>query len=231
MNRPYEPPNQDRYDHIERAARALVKLVPGGSSLMEYVAAPIDARRTQWMNDVADGLRKLEERVDGFTIESLAQDEAFVTAMLRASHAALRTHQKEKRRALRNAVLNVAIGRAPEDDLQLIFLGLIDDLTPLHLRMLALFADPMKDEAVRNALESISMGGLSLVLEKGVPELRGKRELSDLIYKDLEGRGLLVGGGLHVTMTGRGLRDKRTTALGDDFLRFVASPVEDADAG
>ena len=59
-----------------------------------------------------------------------------MSVVLQATQAALRTHQAEKLEALRNAVLNVAAGKGPSDDMQMVFLSFIDSFrndTPLAL--------------------------------------------------------------------------------------------------
>ena len=121
---------------------------------------------------------------------------------------------KRKNAALRNAILNVAKGGAPEEAIQHIFLNLVDILTELHLRILRVFYAPAPPPGMR-------MGGLSSVLEHNIPELRGRRELYDQLWKDLYVRGLVNTEGLHTTMSGNGLTQKRTTELGDTFLTFI----------
>ncbi len=70
---------------------------------------PLTRRRDNFFEDAVRRLRDLEKRVDGFRFEDLANDERFISAMVQATQAALRTHQQEKLDALRNAVLNVAL--------------------------------------------------------------------------------------------------------------------------
>ena len=71
------------------------------------------------------------------------------------------------------------------------------------------------------------MGGAAQVLENAYPEYRGKREFYDQVVNDLGNRGLLSSPSsfLHTTMTGDGMVTKRTTALADAFLAFIADPL------
>jgi hypothetical protein len=55
---------------------------------------------------------------------------------------AIRNHHKEKLKALRNAVLNSISPNLPEEDLQLMFLNWVDELTTWHLRILQFFDSP-----------------------------------------------------------------------------------------
>ena len=82
-------------------------------------------RFSDWCEELRLRLNDLGQKVDGLTPETLANDEAFVSAFAQATQSALRTHLKEKLDALRNAVLNVAVKMAPGDDLQTAFFTLI----------------------------------------------------------------------------------------------------------
>ncbi len=66
-------------------------------------------------------LRELEENPD-IRLEDLQSNEQFISTVMQVSQIVLRTHQAEKRTALRNAVLNAALPQAPEDALQQVFL-------------------------------------------------------------------------------------------------------------
>jgi hypothetical protein len=177
------------------------------------------------MDSVADGLRQLESE-GRLTLDDLTTSELFTDTLLHASQAALRTSQVEKQQALRNAVLNAALPKAPDESLQLIFLSLVDQFTAWHLRLLKLFQDP---EAFATAnhrdYSSIYMGGLSSILEIAYPELSNQREFYDLIWADLVTRGLTNTPNLKGIMTAHGLTQPRTTDIGNRFLRFIESPT------
>ena len=226
MPKKYEPPkpgNRDLPDALVKAAGSV--LSPAAGALFSLLQSPLETRRQQWMDIVAHGLEKLENKFDDFKVETIAENEAFVTVMLHASQAAIRNHDSEKREALRNAVLNVACGQAPDEDRQLMFLNLIDSFTPWHMRLLRYFQNPAEFSDARG----IMAGALSNVLEQAFPELRGRRDFYDLIANDLFRNGFTNTESLHAMMTGGGLLAKRTTDLGDAFVSFISSPVNDSD--
>jgi hypothetical protein len=72
------------------------------------------------------------------------------------------------------------------------------------------------------------MGAMSHLVEEAFPELKGRRDLYDLIWKDLYSRGLASTDGLHTTMTGDGIVARRTTKLGREFVAFIRDPLERA---
>jgi len=155
------------------------------------IAPPLTKRCDEWMNSIAEGLKELEEKVEGFKIEELSKNEIFITTIMQASQAAVRNHQKEKLEALRNAVLNAALPNAPEEDLQMIFLGSIDSLTTWHVRILKLFDNPIEwFKQSGKKFPEVLFGGLENVLISAYPELRGQSGFFDQIFKDLYERGL-----------------------------------------
>ena len=212
-----------------RAALAAIPFVGGSiTELLSLVLAPAVARRRDtWFKELADGLEQAERKIDGFSIENLVQDEAFVSAVIEATRSAISTHKDEKRDALRNGLLNIALHRSTDEDQQQTFLRYIDELTVWHLRILVLFQDPPKHLALKGGRADYMMGGAAQVIEDMYPELRGKRELYDQIVTDLYARGLLNSppNFLHTTMTGNGMVTKRTTPLADEFLSFIADPL------
>lgn len=224
MSDPIAPPKQSKGDLVHAAAKVVLSAVPyiGGPAaelLQHVIQPPLDRRRAEWMKAVGEKLQELEK--NGLSLEALSENEEFVSAVMHASSMALRTHQQEKLDALRNAVLNVAAGCAPEDALQHMFFRWVDSMSPLHLRILKHFQAPTPQP-------NISMGSLGHVLENAMPELRGKRHIYDQIWKDLHANGLTNTDSLHVTMSGQGLGTKRTSELGDAFIAFISDPLEAA---
>ena len=213
-----KPPGPSRGDAAHAVARAGLSTIPvvGGAAVelfQHVVQPPLDRRRNNWMEAVGEKLAELEQR--GVDIDALKKNERFISTVMHASQLALRTHQKEKLAALRNVIANAARGQSPEEALEHMFLDFIDSLSDLHVRILRLFQAPTPPP-------NMSMGGLRIVLERNMPELRGRRELYDQFWKDLYSRGLVNTDGLHTTMSGGGLGQKRTTGLGDQFLSFIS---------
>jgi hypothetical protein len=122
--------------------------------------------------------------------------------------------------------LNAALPNAPEEDLQMIFLGYIDSLTTWHIRILKLFDNPIEwFKSIGKKFPDLLFGGLENVLTSAYPELRGQRGFYDLIFKDLYDRGLINTESLHSTMSGHGLTAKRTSEMGKAFIGFITSPL------
>ena len=210
-------PKQSKTDIAHTLAKVGLSAIPGvggpAVELFQYlIQPPLEKRRGEWMVQVGEKLQELETK--GLKLDELQKNEEFVSAVMHASQIALRTHQSEKLDALRNAIVNVAKGQAPDATLQNVFLNLVDSFTELHLRILKVFQAPSPPPG-------LSVGGLSNVLEHNIPRLRSHRELYDQLWKDLYTRGLVDTGGLHMTMSDSGLGQKRTTGIGDAFISFI----------
>lgn len=214
----HEVPKATLLDHAHAAAKAVLSLVPvvGGPAVelfQQVVQPPLDKRRNEWMASVGAQLEELNSR--GLDLGALQHNEQFVTALVQASAAAIRTHQQEKLIALRNAIKNIATGQGPDETMQHILLNMIDDFSEMHIRILAFARAPSSD---RNT----SSGSLSHVLERHIPALAGHRELYDQIWKDLYTRGLVNTESLQAMMSGNGLVQSRTTALGNSLISLIS---------
>tara|TARA_R110002049_G_C9160924_1_gene560990 strand:- start:1017 stop:1793 length:777 start_codon:yes stop_codon:yes gene_type:complete len=214
-----EPPESSRGDTVHTLVRAGISAIPvlGGpaAELFNHVIQPpLEKRKVEWMNSVAERLTQLEQESD-LDIDSLKDNDEFISAVMYASTLAIRTHNESKLNALRNAISNIAQGRAPDETLQQIYLNLVDSLTELHLRILKAFQDP-------TVPPGMNMGGLSDVLEYNLPDMRGQKGIYQQMWKDLFARGLLAGDNMNFTMSGNGLGQKQTTPLADGFLQFIS---------
>jgi hypothetical protein len=215
-----EAPKPTVGDTTHALAKAGLSMVPvvGGPAVelfQHLVQPPLERRRNEWMEQVGEKLQSLEQ--NGLKLSDLQSNEQFITAVMQASTAAIRTHKSDKLAALRNAVINIATGQGPEETIQHLLLSFIDEFSEMHLRVLA-FAHEPKPPA------GISAGGLGHVLEDNIPSLRGQRGLYDQLWKDLYLRGLINTESLHVMMTGNGLGQCRTTELGKALLRLISEP-------
>jgi hypothetical protein len=213
-------------DYAHAGVRAGLSMAPYlGGPLAEFftmvVTPPLERRREAWMIEIYTRLKQLEEQIAGFKIEDLAQNENFISTLFYATQAAMRTHQKEKLDALRNAVINTALRLDIDENLQLMFLNLVDRYTPWHLAILQFLDNPRGYGESRGIqYPSWGMGGTAKVLEHTFPELRGKRAIYDQIVKELFSNGFLHSDTfLHTTLSD--MFAPETTEMGKQFLQFI----------
>jgi len=225
-----EKPKTTALDVGHTAIKAALSAIPiAGGPAAELFAAivtpPIVERRDRWIQSIGEELLQLKDTVAGFSAEGLSSNPQFITAVMHATASAARNHQQEKLDALRNAVLNVALSNEPDEDLQQIFFGYIDDLQPWHLRILSFYQNPeewfRRNQANKPNLE---FGAPIHALQTAFPELRSYSELVNQMVKDLHNRGLFGSDSLGGTMTEQGIFASRTTEIGNRFLRFISKP-------
>ena len=180
------------------------------------------------MDDVARGLTELQERFTNFDPATLEHNDEFLSATLRATQAAMRTHESEKIAALRNAVLNSAVYPIAEDE-HAMFIDYIDHMTTWHVRILRFMQDPMTiAKHDQYWVAPNTSDALANIVWKLYPELRERSELFRQVINDLRRYGLITvrkedlnerrGGQVH------GIHLSWTTALGDRLLSFIAAP-------
>ncbi len=215
-------------DYTHTGVKAGLSTAPiVGGPLAEFfatvIAPPLEKRRDAWLIEIYRRLKILEGTIEGFKIESLATNEIFISVLFQATSVAMRAHQKEKLEALTNAVTNSAFNPSIDENLQLIFLILIDRYIPWHLILLKFLDNPrLYGETLGIKYPQWSMGGTATVLEYTFDDLKGQRNFYDQIVKELFSNGLIDSDTfLHTTMTDQGMFSSRTTEMGKQFLKFI----------
>ena len=143
-------PKKSKEDVVYDATTVALASVPVVGTALAAVFesvfdAPIKRRRNEWIRRLEETVEELVEKIDGLSAQELSKNDRFVSASLHASQIALRTHQKAKLRVLQNALENIALHPAGNEDLETLYLRLIDELTPLHVRMLQFVSQPELD--------------------------------------------------------------------------------------
>ena len=209
------------------AVPVLGGLIPLAFELVSVVITPqLEQRRTAWLNGLDARLSDCEQKIDGFSVSSLVDSPEFITAVTNASQIAIRNHNEEKIAALRNAVVNVALGEEIDNELYLLFLSLVDSLTPLHLRILTLCRDAY--ERSQRFYESELFVDMHMIIEQAVPEITQigdplhVQEVLGQIGRDLYNNGLIRNDQIHIRFSPESPAHKHTTDYGDRFLRFIS---------
>lgn len=213
-------------------AKAAAQFIPfaGGTAaevLGAIISPNIERRRTEWLECIARRLNDLSQRMKTLTPEAISQNEAFTTAFLHASQIAITTHQQEILDALRNAVLNVAIGDGPDDSLQTIFLDAINALTPWHIRLLECIADPVAWAKARNYRIGDPPPDPVTILDAFYRGKLPTEGFQEQVFQSLYNLGLTTTNTMPAGLpTGAFVQvPPRITELGKKFLAFIAEPI------
>lgn len=177
------------------AGRAALGAIPGASVLAEpilqYLAPPLDRRRTNWLNELAEKVDDLQRRGACPDWHALGANEAFVSAVAQAAASAQRTHLREKHEALRNAILNTALGVPRiDDELRAILLHCIDELQPSHLVALKFLAQPERTGRFGSAPWTEPASLMDLLAAKH-EQFGSRRDVLSAVIADLKTRSLV----------------------------------------
>ncbi|NRT88905.1 hypothetical protein [Clostridium beijerinckii] len=220
-----------RGDVVYSTVKAGLSSIPlAGSAISEFfsliVSQPVSKRRDEWLIRIKNALEELSEKVEGFDLSNLCNNEEFTTVLMNASQMAIRNHNEIKLEALKNAVLNSAIRTNLDDTIQFMYLNYISELTSWHIQILDLFRNPTNWFIKNNKNKpSYYSGAPAHMLEDAFNELKGKKEFYNLIIKDLYNKGLLNIESLHTMMTENGIFASRTTQFGNEFINYISSPI------
>lgn len=224
-----EVPKKGPTDYVHSTVTAAIAAIPqwwaapAAEIFSLVIASPIEQRRDEFLEDMAWVVRETARRVDDLQPEKLAQNQAFISATLQAARIAMNTHQREKREYLRNALLNIALGRESEEVKHQIFLNAIDAFTPVHVKVLNLIWRgpslniPWDEKGIphhnRNYAQAIEISS---------PEVKGQPYLIAAILGELRNRGFSNLNNADVSFPQGGIN----TNLGIEFLNFILSPED-----
>lgn len=224
---PTPPRKSDARELIETTTAGAIGGVPvvGGvaAALFTFlVTYGYNRRQQEWMDEISADVQDLLDE-QGLTMQDLAQDEAFLDAVVDATRIATATSQREKWAWLRNGLRSVLADQDQELDEQHRFFRLVDELTLAHVRILMYFRDPAT---------SLTAQGLELPAGTTTPRQQLMRlpefsqqreEWIDLLESDLTRWGLTKDTGRGAMMTANGALAPKLTGLGGRFLRFIES--------
>ena len=229
-------------DIIYRSGRAGLSSVPiVGSALSEIlgfaVETPLEKRKTKFMLALKKEIDKLNGngRID---VKQLANNDEFIDVFFQVYDLALKNSQEEKLEALRNAVLNTALGIDVERDEKMMFLSIINDLTPIHLKVLDLWYNSADTVNLILAESEKSVKGPTLPEDFGW-YLKIDIKFYFIILKQLDTWNLLqhtdnrAHFGIPNKKNREGIRvnilsslEERRTSYGRKFLRFITNPED-----
>lgn len=210
-----------------QSAAGIVPLAGGALApiVAAIVSAPLERRRTEWFNRIAEGLNQLKDQFAGFDPEDLASNDDFVSAVYTTTDAAMRASRESKRERLANVALNVAAGKTINEALRERFIGLVQMFSEEHILVLRMGRDPQSYPRMVDRVKDMMAGGRGGVYMVELAHHGVSEAVFGLIASDLEREGLIQGG-FNVTMTAQGILNPITTDRGNAFLEFIRSPID-----
>ncbi|QDT54796.1 hypothetical protein Pan44_28340 [Caulifigura coniformis] len=237
-----KPPEKRITDHLYTAGKVatgmlaaslsglpLLKL-PAETLFGILVADPGQKRSRQFFEDVCNWLELLASQ-NRVTMEVLQNHQEFISALRGGMVAATTTHHREKLDALRNTVLNIAVGPDEDDPERQVFLSHIQQLGAWHLRYLKFFASPRScPPGTHWGPNAPNRWPISHLLTEVYPGTKLHRDTSVAIVDELCRLGLMRVPDSRIadlTEVADGyMTPKLTTAFGDKLLSFIIEPPE-----
>jgi len=210
--------------NILTAGLATVPFCGGIASLMtDYIPSMKQKRLEAFADQFAGDLKQLQDQVD----ESQILTDDFAYVFEKCFRGAAENHQQEKLDAFRGILVNSAIGADVGSEERDYFLGLVNSLTGLHLRILSFMAEPQSYLAARGINANQIAGGFDTLFPVAIPGI--DLEVIKNAFGDLDQAGLIntdksifsamtAGGGLQ-------LLGDRVSGLGRRFVKFCTSPA------
>ncbi len=128
-------PRPNEIDATRTALEKAAELVPvfGPATVQviaQFLVPGVERRREEWFKELADDFDHLNEKVDGFSVQDLAQNEPFISATIQATRIAIgirtrfvskwipvpRSHSSSTK--LLESVCAIALGPRPLTDLR-----------------------------------------------------------------------------------------------------------------
>ncbi len=220
-------PKENAADKFLTGGKAFIGIMPAGSLatylLDQIIKPPVQERIKEWMETVS---ASLNEHVSD--IQSLKDNQRFITSFIQASQIASRNHQEDKLKALHNAVINSIPGPSYSESLQVHFLHLVDRFTEWHLKVLKIFYDT--DWLAKAGIGSFGHGRTATedVIKKYYPEDlgSGREVFVDLILDDLQSTRLIQTEWNSQNSVGmnQAASTPSLTTMGLAFLDFIEDP-------
>ena len=180
-------------------------------------------KRDAWLNKLENRLNQLQD--EGIVnLEMLFSNEKFLELVYFVIQQGQATLNDEKHQMLSDVVINYSQNLSMDDDKKYIFMKYIEQFTPSHIALLKLLSAPKKYyEQTHIPWPNLSAGGRTHIISGAFPSWNS--EFINLLYEDLKTAGLIQSTSLGGTMTGPGLEQPLSTALGHEFLVFVQPSV------
>ena len=212
----------------EDSVVAIVSAIPViGAIATPFLVSELTRRhsekRDSWLNDLERRLVQLQNE-GTVNLDSLFNNEKFLELVYFAIQQGQATLNDEKHKLLSNVVINYSQNLSMDDDKKYIFMKYIEEFTPSHIALLKLQSEPKKYyELAQIPWPNLSMGGRSQIISGAFTAWNS--EFISLLFEDLKTAGLIQSAPLGGTMSGSGLEQPLSTALGREFLVFVEPSI------
>lgn len=222
-------------DFTHETTKFLASLIPIVGYLHAiFVKSPVERRLVDAIESLGGDLEKLEQQHSRLTIKHLSNNPVFITAVSNILLISIREHREEKLTALRNIALNTALPNDVDEDIQLMFVQMVDDFTTWHLKLLSFFSaawwEILGYEDLDTKLDSTAVADQIM---RYFPRLNDKAFFYRVV-NDLSNSQLLIFPELSFikrdylvleSSQDLVLKKIKLTLLGEQFVTFITNPI------
>lgn len=206
--------------NIVKAGLASAPFCGGIASLMsDYIPSRKFQRLEKFARDIAADLSALKEKVQ----EERFNTDEFASVFEKCFRGAAENYQKEKIECFRSILLNTATGSVLLDDEKEYFIGLLNSLTVLHIRILKFMVYPREYLRENSISEDRITGGFSDFFPVAIPGIA--LDVIVAAFSDLYRLNLISSGPVvfatETSSNGLRLLGNRVTELGSKFMGFI----------
>lgn len=210
--------------NILKAALSTAPFTGGIASLItDYIPSSRFRRLEEFAQQVAEDLRSVAAKID----EAYLRTDEYAYLFEQSFKGAAEHYQREKLEAFRGVLVNAAITKDLGQGEKEHYLGLVNSLSVLQLRILMFMAEPRRYLADIGIDERDVRGGFADMFRTVLPGI--DMELVKSAFGDLYQSGLIrTDKTIFGTMTsaqGLQLLSNRVTPLGQRFIEFLTPPT------
>jgi NurA-like 5'-3' nuclease len=209
-------------EHRQKILKGLIAKLPVvGSIITEYLPNTRFKKMTEFLLQLDEELEKLEKSID----EKYVKREEIACIIENIFRAVNETYDKDKLVALKNGLINTLIRKDIEDDRKYFYLDLLNNLTPMHIRVLSLLYQT--EEYIKQNSITLSTNATTSRLfffREALPDITEKE--IELITFDLKSKGLIQDIGLRGLQSQAGINALKgfESEFGKKFMEFWSNP-------
>lgn len=220
--------NENLKDVTIATIKGAVGIIPfAGTFLSEYIGLAqekiADKRIKEWIEIIECKIDKLN-----CDAHKLSHDELFFTALYIATNKVMNEYKREKREYFANAIYNTVHITDISEEKKMVFLFLLEKYTLSSIKLLRLFSENNYREndyvERRGMMVTTTHPGqekpIKYILEY-IKEFEGEADLVKNLSTQLFYDGLIDEIKFDMPEYPEQSRRKRSTSLGDDFLKFI----------
>lgn len=214
-------PTADDSQTLREAIERGIEQIPVAGPITTFItsrfwAPAASVRLEEWLREFADDF---DRHCEGCKAENLVNNDVFISASIQIARMVVATHDTNKRRYLRNALLNIAIGKTADEVKQQIFLNAIESFSSAHVRVLNIVRGVKVPWDEHGAVGP--WRNYDAAIQIMVPELKGQDHLIKAILAELTNRGFSNLASTNLSYP----QGSTMTNIGIEFLDFVLKPV------